>query len=103
MNPTRDLIYSKLNENITLFHHLDQEFNRKRGRREHRNRNSPNQIGNPSRRGDISVIHGDCDGEIFGSVFYAFLTTFCLFFHRKPDDENERSYRTCQEIGKGHL
>lgn len=52
---------------MSIFYPLtDQEVNRKRGRREHRNNNryaNPNQINNTSRRGDISVIHGDCDGS----------------------------------------
>lgn len=45
---------------------LDQESNRKRGRREHRNNNryNSNLINDLSRRGDISVIHGDCDGKL---------------------------------------
>lgn len=54
-------------DSFSIFYPLtDQEVNRKRGRREHRNSNryaNPNQIPNTSRRGDISVIHGDCDGS----------------------------------------
>jgi hypothetical protein len=79
----------------------DQESNKKRGRREHRNRYSPNQVSNPSRRGDISVIHGDCDGENF---FVFPLTRFSLNFpNRKLAGKNERSYRTRQEVGERHL
>lgn len=48
----------------------DQEY-RKRGRREHRNSNAggnrANQVGNSARRGDISVINGDCDGIYLNS------------------------------------
>lgn len=61
------------NLSFSLFiHDSDQEVNRKRGRREHRNNNrysNPNQVGNSSRRGDISIIHGDCDGNLFKSFF----------------------------------
>lgn len=49
----------------------DQEVNRKRGRREHRNSNryaNPNQIPNSSRRGDISVIQGDCDENLLARM-----------------------------------
>lgn len=55
---------------IVLCKNLDQEISkRQRGRRDHRNnRYNANQYHNTlSRRGDISVIHGDCDGKIFFS------------------------------------
>jgi len=47
----------------------DQEINRKRGRREHRNNNryNPNTL-NPSLRGDISVVHGDCDENLLARM-----------------------------------
>ncbi|CAG9803730.1 unnamed protein product [Chironomus riparius] len=42
----------------------DQEINKKqRGRRDHRN-NRANQYNTLARRGDISVIHGDCDDNL---------------------------------------
>lgn len=63
----RNKIHLKEKSNYSIFYTFaDQEVNRKRGRREHRNSNryaNPNQIPNTSRRGDISVIHGDCDGS----------------------------------------
>lgn len=65
----------------------DQDSNRKRGRREHRNnnRNNPNQLVNPSRRGDISVIHGDCDGNRNYpryAIFAVFIIAFILFIQK---------------------
>lgn len=81
----------------------DQEINRKRGRREHRNnRQNRNQISNPSRRGDISVIHGDCDG--IWSVFALLYVILRLpVVNRKLVGENEWPDSTCQEAWKGYF
>ncbi|CRK87307.1 CLUMA_CG001109, isoform A [Clunio marinus] len=50
----------------------DQDVNRKRGRREHRYNNryghSQNQLINPSYRGDISVVSGDCDENLLAKM-----------------------------------
>lgn len=63
---------------LRFYRNLDQESNRKRGRREHRNNNryNQNQLDNPSRRGDISVVYGDCDGKraaVVGKFIFHFL------------------------------
>ncbi|KAG5684576.1 hypothetical protein PVAND_013801 [Polypedilum vanderplanki] len=56
----------KDNESFNGYYN-DQEMNRKRGRRDH-NRNNNNRysqnLNSLSRRGDISVIHGDCDENL---------------------------------------
>jgi hypothetical protein len=68
---TYTLLKWNIFQNLTfLSDWLDQEINKKqRGRRDHRN-NRVNQQNTLARRGDISVIHGDCDGKIFDIEYF---------------------------------